>query len=120
MEEKSYTSTHPLGHTGPVTGSLYLIIIIIIINASLFGKGWKLPAPPNQNRVTISHTLSLDVSRLVISNPMSSYLVAIDPRFLPPRPTPLQAQQAALSPHSPSPISSTGRPFMAGAASLKR
>ena len=24
MEEKNYTSTHPLGHTGPVTGSLYL------------------------------------------------------------------------------------------------
>ena len=25
MEEQSYTSTHPLGHTGPVTGSLYLV-----------------------------------------------------------------------------------------------
>ena len=24
MEEQSYTSTHPLGHTGPVTGTLYL------------------------------------------------------------------------------------------------
>ena len=24
MEELSYTSTHPLVHTGPVTGSLYL------------------------------------------------------------------------------------------------
>ena len=24
MEEQSYTSTHPLGHTGPVTGSLLL------------------------------------------------------------------------------------------------
>ena len=24
MEQWSYTSTHPLGHTGPVTGSLYL------------------------------------------------------------------------------------------------
>ena len=24
MEEYSYTSTHPLGHTGPVTGSLCL------------------------------------------------------------------------------------------------
>ena len=23
MEEYSYTSTHPLGHTGPVTGSLF-------------------------------------------------------------------------------------------------
>jgi len=27
MEEYSYNSTHPLGHTGPVTGSLYLFII---------------------------------------------------------------------------------------------
>jgi len=24
MEEYSYTSTHPLGHTGPVTESLYI------------------------------------------------------------------------------------------------
>ena len=24
MQEESYNSTHPLGHTGPVTGSLYL------------------------------------------------------------------------------------------------
>jgi len=28
MEEQSYTSTHPLGHTGPVTGSLYLYISV--------------------------------------------------------------------------------------------
>jgi len=27
MEEQSYTSTHPLGHTGPVTGSLYLFFL---------------------------------------------------------------------------------------------
>jgi hypothetical protein len=26
MEEKSYTSTHPLGQTGPVTGSLYFYL----------------------------------------------------------------------------------------------
>jgi len=26
MEEKSYTSTHPLVHTGPLTGSLYLLV----------------------------------------------------------------------------------------------
>ena len=25
MEEYSYTYIHPLGHTGPVTGSLYLL-----------------------------------------------------------------------------------------------
>jgi hypothetical protein len=29
MEEYSYTSTHPLGHTGPVTGSLSFIYIYI-------------------------------------------------------------------------------------------
>ena len=28
MEKQSYTSTHPLGHTGPVTGSLYLYLYI--------------------------------------------------------------------------------------------
>ena len=26
MEQYSYTSTHPVGHTGPVTGSLYLYL----------------------------------------------------------------------------------------------
>jgi len=26
MEEYSYTSTHPLGHTGPATGTLYLYL----------------------------------------------------------------------------------------------
>jgi len=30
MEEQSYTSTHPLGHTGPVTGSLYLFLPHIV------------------------------------------------------------------------------------------
>ena len=30
MEEQSYTSTHPLGHTGPVTGNLYLYLYFII------------------------------------------------------------------------------------------
>ena len=29
VEEESYTSTHPLGHTGPVTGSLYFFINLI-------------------------------------------------------------------------------------------
>jgi len=30
MEEYSYTSTHPLGHIGPVTGSLYLYLVLLI------------------------------------------------------------------------------------------
>ena len=29
MEEQSYTSTHPLGHTGPETGSLYLLTVFV-------------------------------------------------------------------------------------------
>jgi len=29
IEEYSYTSTHPLGHTGPVTGSLYLHLLYL-------------------------------------------------------------------------------------------
>jgi len=32
MEEYSYTSTHPLGHTGPVTGTLYLFYLYILKN----------------------------------------------------------------------------------------
>ena len=30
MEEQSYTSTHPLGHTGPVTGKRYLYLYLQI------------------------------------------------------------------------------------------
>ena len=30
MEEYSYTSTQALGHTGPVTGSLYLFTFLIL------------------------------------------------------------------------------------------
>ena len=30
MEEYSYISTHPLGHTGPVTGSLYLLLLPVL------------------------------------------------------------------------------------------
>ena len=30
MEQQSYTSTRPLGHTGPVTGSLYIFIYLSI------------------------------------------------------------------------------------------
>ena len=29
MEEYSYTSTHPLVHTGPVMGTLYLFLFVI-------------------------------------------------------------------------------------------
>jgi len=31
MEELSCTSTHPLGHTGPVTGSLYLFSCLMCL-----------------------------------------------------------------------------------------
>ena len=58
MEEYSYTSTHPLGHTGPVTGSLYLYIYIyIFIHEYLYiyiyiyvyiAKGRRFYPVPNQ------------------------------------------------------------------------
>ena len=35
MEEWSYISTHPLGHTGPVTGSLYLFYCTCMLNDEL-------------------------------------------------------------------------------------
>ena len=30
MEEQSYTCTHPLGHTGPLMGSLYLYLYLYL------------------------------------------------------------------------------------------
>ena len=36
MEEESYTSTHPLGHTEPVTGSLYLFLYYYYMLQLLF------------------------------------------------------------------------------------
>ena len=38
MEQYSYTSTQPLGHTGPVTGSLYLFYfrIFLFLDSMLF------------------------------------------------------------------------------------
>ena len=36
MEEYSYNSTHPLGHTGPVTGSLYLLTFTQEFNVLVF------------------------------------------------------------------------------------
>jgi len=38
MEEKSYTSTHPLGHTGLVKGSLYLYVFIMLTTVSSIEK----------------------------------------------------------------------------------
>jgi hypothetical protein len=36
MEESCSTSTHPLGHTGPVTGSLYLYLLLLAYSSSVF------------------------------------------------------------------------------------
>jgi len=37
MEEYNYTATHPLGHTEPVTGKLYLLHINIILRVKVQG-----------------------------------------------------------------------------------
>jgi len=36
MGEYNYTSTHPLGHTGPVTASFYLIYIFVGLDNKLY------------------------------------------------------------------------------------
>ena len=36
MEDQSYTSTHPLDHTGPVTGSLYLYFYLNGVDRDTF------------------------------------------------------------------------------------
>jgi len=38
MEEQSYTSTHPLGHTGPVTETLYLYKITMPVPVAARSK----------------------------------------------------------------------------------
>jgi len=52
MEEYSYTSTHPLGHTGPVTGSLlqYFLLFrgfvssqVAVVQILVQGKGKVVP-----------------------------------------------------------------------------
>ena len=42
MEEYSYNSTHPLGHTGPLTGSLYLLLYIIVLITDKINYGTSL------------------------------------------------------------------------------
>jgi len=39
MEEYSYTSTHPLGHIGPVTGKLYLYLYVLFAYSYLETTG---------------------------------------------------------------------------------
>jgi len=49
MEEQSYTSTHPLGHTWPVKGSLYFIVYYFgytAINSSKVHRQNKLQICP--------------------------------------------------------------------------
>ena len=48
MEEYSCTSTHPLGHMGPVTGSLYLFTVLNCYYSSVFVYSTLLkpPMPP--------------------------------------------------------------------------
>ena len=47
MEEHSYTPTHPLGYTGPVTGSLYLylyfcVCVYIYIYMYMYGDAYNM------------------------------------------------------------------------------
>jgi len=43
MEELNYTSTHPLGHTGPVTGSPYLFTHLVCVNFGLINIRFVFP-----------------------------------------------------------------------------
>jgi len=54
MEEYSYNSTHPLGHTGPVTGSLYLYLndIRSIVRNSSVGSHLLVPQYVNLTFMT--------------------------------------------------------------------
>ena len=65
MEEYSYTSTHPLGHTGPVTGSLYLYLFSNISEALIY-----------TTKVLISNLFTYLLTYLFIylASPLVSYL----------------------------------------------
>jgi len=54
MEEYSYTSTHPLGHTGPVTGTLYHFLreIYYILLQSLRRPSSELTDYPERGSVS--------------------------------------------------------------------
>ena len=41
MEEYSYTSTHPLGHTGPVMGSRYFFTLVNSVINKLFRHKYR-------------------------------------------------------------------------------
>jgi len=60
MEEKSYTSTHPLGHTGPVTVKLYAVktrnsFLVREYGQAHIGKYFALPY--KQKKVKVQFTL---------------------------------------------------------------
>ena len=61
MEESSYTSTHPLGHTGPVTGSLYFTISGCLYSCLTYTKRMRrvilssMVCPALQYFSTLSH-----------------------------------------------------------------
>ena len=63
MEEYGYTSTHPLGHTGLVTRSLYFYLIYMYTykQVDLVGKlegktNWEEQAVDNKNNINFSLT----------------------------------------------------------------
>jgi len=48
MEELSYTSTHPLGHTGPAMGTIYLYLFYI------YRRSDKFLARPGRKQANVS------------------------------------------------------------------
>jgi len=68
MEEQSYTSTHPLSQTGPVTGSLYLSSLIFpTVSKEYFGhRGqYNVFRQLNQSDLTLQNRLSSLTSHIL-------------------------------------------------------
>ena len=68
MEEYSYTSTHPVGHTGPVTGKLYFLFIRI--------SNLETPAPTEREMI-----ISVKVKLLNVLSCMLLVLVDTSTEF---------------------------------------
>ena len=77
VEEQSYTSTHPLGHTGPVTGSLYLFfhsLGILIIECCFKFEGYVASNMKQSWNVICTYTTANDISWLTYTERVMPYI----------------------------------------------
>ena len=82
MEEQSYTSSHPLGHTGPVTRSLYLYIIcsrnFFPENCAVYELIWKNMVQPDRPQMKTILCIRIACWITKATNTLSEYVTLIN------------------------------------------